>query len=244
MRAQILFCRAELGETEKAISEIGAIVDRVQANGDRSFVYWRGLQLRLLAERGTVENAPDPDEHVATARELGEQEIVAYAIVNAARVRLVKGQLPQAHALIQELEELTTEQAGFTLDLPALLRVLIALDALPLAERFIAPIEAAAGPPVDYHHLASAKAQIAEAGGKYEAAAGLYADAAHRWQQWGSVPERAYALLGQGRSLHALADPEAEQPLRIARELFALMGYKPALEQTDAVLQQAQAAAS
>jgi tetratricopeptide (TPR) repeat protein len=244
MRAQILFCRADLGETEKAISEIGVIVDRVQANGDRSFVYWRGLQLSLLAERGTVENAPDPDEHVATARELGEQEIVAYAIVNAARVRLVKGQLPQAHALIQELDELTTEQAGLSLHLPALLRVLIALDALPLAERFIAPIEATAGPPVDYHHLASAKAQIAEAGGKYQAAAGLYADAAHRWQQWGSVPERAYALLGQGRSLHTLEDPAAEQPLAEARELFTNLGYKPALNETEALLQQAQAAAS
>jgi hypothetical protein len=50
------------------------------------------------------------------------------------------------------------------------------------------------------------------------------------------VPERAYALLGQGRCLAALGKPEAEEPLREARELFASMGYKPALAETEALL--------
>ena len=244
MRAQILFCRADLGDTEKAANELGAIVDRVQANGDRSFVYWRGLQLRLLAERGTVEDAPDPDEHVATARELGEQEILVYAIANAARLRLIRGEPAQAHALIQELDELTNDHTGLSLYLPGLLRVLIALGALPLAQRFIAPIEATAGPPVDYHDLTSAKAQVAEAEGEYETAANLYADAAKRWHQFGNVPEHAYALLGHGRSLRALGDLGAEQPLAEAKELFASMGYQPALAETDALLVESQSAAS
>jgi hypothetical protein len=58
------------------------------------------------------------------------------------------------------------------------------------------------------------------------------------------VPERAYALLGQGRCLAALGKPEAEAPLRKARELFASMGYEPALAETDELLTQGEAAAA
>ena len=48
--------------------------------------------------------------------------------------------------------------------------------------------------------------------------------------------------LGQGRCLLALNRPGAEQPLREARDLFAAMGYKPALAETEALLEQTAAA--
>jgi hypothetical protein len=57
------------------------------------------------------------------------------------------------------------------------------------------------------------------------------------------MPERAYALLGRGRCLAALGDPEAGAPLREARKLFASMGYKPALAETEALLGESEAAA-
>ena len=57
------------------------------------------------------------------------------------------------------------------------------------------------------------------------------------------MPERAYALLGQGRCLAALGKPEAEEPLREARELFASMGFAPALAETEALLDATEAAA-
>ena len=79
---------------------------------------------------------------------------------------------------------------------------------------------------------------------KHAEAAALYAEAAERWREFGNVPERAYALLGQGRCLAALGQPEAQEPLREARELFASMGYRPALAETDALLEQTTAAAS
>ena len=66
----------------------------------------------------------------------------------------------------------------------------------------------------------------------------LYAEAAERWLDFGNVPERAYALLGQGRCLTALGQPEAREPLREARELFASMGYQPALAETETLLEQ------
>ncbi|MBA3381013.1 MAG: hypothetical protein H0T97_03980, partial [Actinobacteria bacterium] len=87
------------------------------------------------------------------------------------------------------------------------------------------------------------RAQLAEAAGEQANADVLYVDAAERWRELGNVPERAYALLGQGRSLAALGKPEAEAPLREARELFASMGYKPALAETEALLAHGEAAA-
>ena len=67
-------------------------------------------------------------------------------------------------------------------------------------------------------------------------AARLYREAGERWQQFGNLPERAYALLGQGRCLRALGDASAEVPLAEARDLLASMGYKPALAETEKLL--------
>ena len=74
------------------------------------------------------------------------------------------------------------------------------------------------------------------------AAVTLYAEAASRWQVFGNVPERAYALLGQGRFLRVLGRPEALEPLLEARKLFTSMGYTPALAETEELLGQATAA--
>ncbi len=84
---------------------------------------------------------------------------------------------------------------------------------------------------------------LAEAAGDSTEAARLYAEAAERWRDFGSVPERAYALLGRGRCLVALGRPAAEEPLREARELFAPLGYKPALAECEALLGESEAAA-
>jgi len=52
------------------------------------------------------------------------------------------------------------------------------------------------------------------------------------------VPERAYALLGQGRCLLAIGEAKGGEPLRKASELFEQMGYKPALAETESLLAQ------
>jgi len=96
--------------------------------------------------------------------------------------------------------------------------------------------------PLAEHSLRASRAQLAEAVGDPAEAADRYAEAAARWQEFGDVPERAYALLGRGRCLFALGRPGAEEPLREARDLFAAMGYKPALAETEALLEQTAAA--
>jgi hypothetical protein len=92
--------------------------------------------------------------------------------------------------------------------------------------------------------LLSVRAQLAVAAYRQAEAAPLYREAAVRWHEFGNVPERAYALLGEGRCLEAVDEPGAEEPLRRAAELFASIGYAPALAETEALLARRRAAAS
>jgi hypothetical protein len=78
---------------------------------------------------------------------------------------------------------------------------------------------------------------VAEAKGETDRAADMFAEAAERWALMGVVPDRAFAHLGQGRSLLALGRPaQAEAPLRQAHEVFTRLGAKPALAETEALL--------
>ena len=120
------------------------------------------------------------------------------------------------------------------------MRVVLALDDPSLARL---PTSVEPVTPVSVHALASAQAQLAEAADRHAGAAQLYHDAAERWRQFGNIPERAYALLGEGRCPAALRDSRGEEPLCEAHELFASMGYKPAVAETEALLAQDETAA-
>jgi tetratricopeptide (TPR) repeat protein len=242
MRAESLSLLAELGQTEQALAEAGPLADRLQAAGDISYVSPRVLQLRLLAERGTSEQAPAPDELVSAARDIGVPDVIAAVFAAAAQLLLAQRQPEQAQALLHELDQLAAVRTELVLQLPSLLRVALALDDPPLAQRLTTGAEPVT--PLREHALASAQAHLAEAAGDHTAAAQLYHETAERRQQFGNAPERAYALLGQGRCLLTLDDAGAEVSLAEARDLFASMGYKPALAETEALLAEAAALAS
>jgi tetratricopeptide (TPR) repeat protein len=232
-RASTPAALAELGQAERALAEAEPVADRLQAAGDMGYVSARAVQLRLLAERGIPEQAPVPDELVAAARGIGLPGLIALAFGAAAQLLFAQGRREEARALLQELDQLDVtrlEVAG----LPSLLRVALALDDPPLARRLAAGVEPATS--LDDHAVVSAEAQLAEAAGRHADAARLYQQAAERWHQFGNVPERAYALLGRGRCLVALGDVDSEVPLTEARDLFASMGYKPALAETERLL--------
>jgi class 3 adenylate cyclase/tetratricopeptide (TPR) repeat protein len=240
-RAASLYCLANLGQTQQALDAIGPLADRIQAAGDIAFTMWRGLQLRLLAECGTSDHAPDPDELVAATRDIGLRWHVANALAAAAQFLLAQRRPEEAKALLRELDELNPTQTELIGGLPALLRVVLALEDVPLAQRFMTDISPVA--PIEEHALVTARAQLAEATGEHAEGARLYHEAAERWRVFGNVPELAYALLGQGRCLAALGDAAADGPLREARELFASMGYRPALAETEALLGEGEVAA-
>ena len=230
-RAAIPTVLAELGQTERALAEAGPLADRLHAAGDIAYIEPRALQMWLLVERGTPEEAIDPEGLAAAARNVGQPEMIADVVAAAARIRFARQRPEQALALLRELDELTTHRYALTPRLPSILRTALALGDRPLAERLSSGIDPAS--PIDEHALVAARAQLAEAAGDHARAAELFAEVAERWREFGNVPERAYALLGQGRCLTTLTLPGAEEPLSEARELFASMGYRPALAETE-----------
>jgi class 3 adenylate cyclase/tetratricopeptide (TPR) repeat protein len=238
-RSAIPTALADLGHTEQALAEAGPLADRIEAGGDMSYVEPRALALRLLAERGAPEEAPTPDALVAAVRGIGLPAFTAIAFAAVAQLLLAQGDREQARALLQEFDELAAPTATFDEGslLPSLVRVALALDEGPLAERLAAAVRPVT--PSREHALAAIRARLAEAAGDHVEAASMYTDAADRWRTFGDVPERAYALLGQGRCLVALGDRAAEAPLAEARDLFASMGYKPALAETEKLLAEA-----
>jgi hypothetical protein len=152
----------------------------------------------------------------------------------AAQVQLVGGKPGRARTSLQEIDGLGTVTAP---TLGSVLRLTRALGEVELGERLAAHLDDVR--PLGQRAQHAARAQLAEAAGDPAAAAELYREAADGWHEFGHVPERAYSLLGQGRCLAALNKPEASEPLRLAQELFALIGYRPALAEAQALLGEA-----
>jgi class 3 adenylate cyclase/tetratricopeptide (TPR) repeat protein len=235
---------AETGRSEEALSEAAPLADRLENAGDLSFVDPRSLQLRLLTEQGRHQQAPSPEPMLKTARDGGDPLWMAFAVAAAASLVRAQGHREQARLLLEELDRIPGIRTDptYATCLPGLLRTALALGQPDLAASLIDRVPPLT--PRHQHARISCQAQLAEANGDRTEAAALYADAAHRWLEYDNVPERAYALLGQGRCLRALGDSGAEPSLAEAKELFGSMGYKPALAETEALLQQARAAAT
>ena len=231
---------AELGQTEQALAEAGPLADRIEEAGDMSALSLRALQLQLLAETGAAERAPDPEPLLSAARDTGLPDLIGAALAAVARLRIAQGRTDDARSLLQELTSNPAVRAETSWAyLPALLplqRMLIELGETELARSFRPAAERKRGALVDEHALVSLRALLAEVDGSNVEAAALYSDAAERWRAFGNVPESAHALLGQGRSLIALGDLAAAAPLAEARDLFASMGYKPAVAETERLL--------
>ena len=235
---------AEMGRPGQALAEAEPVAERLQAAGDIFSTEPRSLQLRLLAECGAHDQAPVPDRAIVTARESRDPQAIALGFSAGARLLLAQGQRQQARALLVELAGTpgTRAAATYAFQLPDIVRTALALGDNALGGSLVDGVESVT--PLHEHALAACEAQLVEAAGDRAKAATLYAEAAERWDEWGNVPERAYALLGRGRCLVTLDKPAAEQPLREARELFSSMGYKPALAETDALLAQGDAASA
>ena len=242
LRGTSLGLLAELGRTEEALEALEAVSARIQATGDKDYTETRVLQLRLLAERGTPLETAVIDRLLADVRELGEPGRTATVLAAAAQSLVAAGQVDRAKALEAELARLVADDGAVIYGdhLPWAIRVVLSLGDPETADRLAAAIEPLSR--AARLALASSRAQVTEASGDVAAAAAGYADVADGWEAFGNVPERAYARLGQGRCLAALGDATADAPLRQARELFASMGYAPAVAVAEALLASGSAA--
>ena len=101
-----------------------------------------------------------------------------------------------------------------------MLRTCVAAGELSLAERLTDGAAETADTAVSLHTTTTGRAILAEARGRTEIAAALYAEAAADCDAWGSVVARAYALLGLGRC-------DDEQARREAEAIFGRLGAVP-----------------
>jgi class 3 adenylate cyclase len=229
---------AELGHVDEARKRGARLAPAAEATGDtRSLIEVRAVEFASRIACGEFADPAEASWLVETARATGAAEFIVIALVPAAA--LFGTEAPErARSLLIEIERTaaTSETPYYSRQLPLIVCIALAADDPALAGRLVDRLEPRY--PLDDHALCAARAQLTEHAGDHADAATLYAEAAARWQQFGNVPERAHALLGQGRCLLALGDPAAEQPLSQAAELFGSMGYRPALAETEALLEQ------
>jgi tetratricopeptide (TPR) repeat protein len=233
---------AELGRTEEALQRVGQLAGVAEASGEAyTPVELRAVELASHLERGEREAARHrADSLIEAARAIGSAEMMVMALGPAAAALATEAP-ERTSALLAELEQVTGARNTlyYATQLAAMVRTALSAGDRALAKRLSDGLEPRY--PLDEHALCAARAQLAEhAGGQADAT--LYAEASARWEDFGNVPERAHALLGEGRCLLALGRPGAEQPLRKAHDLFAAMGYTPALAETEALLEQTAAA--
>jgi class 3 adenylate cyclase/tetratricopeptide (TPR) repeat protein len=228
---------AACGDSERALADVESVAAQLEAAGSTGALEARAVQLGLLGRSGGGAESAAADKLVAGARETGEPQQMAMAFATAAQLWLVEGHGERATAMLDELEQAsgTRDDPYYAAALPGLVRCVLTLGDPALAARLVAGVEPHT--PLQQHALAACRAALAEDAGDDATAAAAYADAVTRWREFGDIPELAFALLGQGRCLIALGTPEADGPLREARELFTAMGYAPALSDTGALLQ-------
>ena len=194
----------------------------------------------VLVDRGRAQEAAELAEWLEVQRTADESTTNAGVCIAAAAARMALGDSVRALKLLADSEAALRGKAGcwFANILTDATRIALAAGDRPLAERLAASLEPPLQPLAE-HATVAARALVTEARGDYEAAAAGFADAAARWHDFAAVYEEAHALLGKGRCLVALGRaPEAAPVLEQAREIFAKLKAKPALDETEALLAQ------
>jgi tetratricopeptide (TPR) repeat protein len=238
---------ADRGRTGEVLDRAELLAEQGETMGDLAIA----MEAWITSLRATTRSGSRTEQTLKRAQELSERvrptrepQSIAPAYAAAAEAFLVHGRIDDARSLLEELVQLVGVPVDpyHVANLPALVRCALRLPEIELGDALITGAEALS--PQAGYVLASCKALLLEGGGDHERAAETYLEAASGWEHHGNVPEQAYALLGQGRCLVAIADPAAEEPLRQAAELFSSMGYRPALAETEALIAQTTALAS
>ncbi len=236
----------DTGELDVALEIAAGLAEgRYAREAAFDFSVVRAAQARILAVRGQAADSVDSLDWIETTSRSGTPETMAAGLGSCALARAGIGQDDRAAELITEIDANPEARRSvyYAAVLPALVRARLGIGDRKLAERLAGGDQPRS--PYASHALIAATAALAEARGDRQAAAEGYAETAERWELFGVVPERAFALLGRGRCLAGLGRPtEATDVLRQAQEIFARLGAAPALAQTEALLQQASALSS
>jgi tetratricopeptide (TPR) repeat protein len=231
----------DLGRWDEIVRDVDVLAEAVELGRGYLMIPALTQKALVLAQRGrTEEAAPIVDDVLPRAREAKDLQVLVPALATAAVLALAAGQLGSAAALAREVEEITREGAAAvrTRHLPELVSIALVAGASDTAQRFLDANYFDTGRPA--HAVVAARAVAAEINDKPADAFELYEDAAARWSEYGSVPERANALFGAGRSLLSLGRPnEATARLQEARTLYQDLGAAPSVARVDEALARA-----
>jgi class 3 adenylate cyclase/tetratricopeptide (TPR) repeat protein len=232
----------ELGRPDEALERAAKSAAALEQAG---LIHWltdpRAVIVALRLARSELAEPDEVDWLVDTARASGAADVIVHAFAVAAAAANALGMPGRAGALLAEIGQSAgiRQTPDYWRHLPGMIRTALAAANRGIAERLVEGL--APRYPLEEHALHAARAQLAADAADHAQAADLYAQAASGWQEFGNIPERAYALLGQGRSLCALGRHQAKQPLRQARDLFASLRYDRARAETESLLDQAAA---
>jgi tetratricopeptide (TPR) repeat protein len=228
---------AELGRMSEALDDFGQLMPILDERGDTyTLVEVRSVEVGYRLARGQQASAAEVEWLIETARTIGTIDILVMGLSTAAAAALANANPKHACSLLSELGGRQGSRATpyFARGLPGMVRTALGARDRGLAERLAEGI--VLRNPLNDRALCAVRAALLEHAAEHAEAVMLYAEATELWRTFGNVPECAYALLGRGRCLTALGEPGAENALHEARELFVSMGYKPALMETEALL--------
>jgi class 3 adenylate cyclase/tetratricopeptide (TPR) repeat protein len=239
LRANLCYVLVEAGAWDEALAGAAEDIPALEEAEDVwSLVEVRYAQALLFARRGEPEEAePFLAWMLEKGREIGALWLLIECLVGAAAVQFGRGETGAALDLLDEWATMprTGGSPGDVERVPEAMRMALAGGNSDLAANFVEGM--APRLPVEQNVLASGRALLAQHRGEHGEAAVGFADAARRWHGFGVPYEEGHALLGHGRCLVALGRaPEAAAPLAAAREIFARLGARPALAETEAVL--------
>ncbi len=236
----------DLGRWHEVLTKAEELSESVEATGSSvALSNLRKYQARVFALIGECRKAlPLAEFALDVARDMGSVDWIMPAVSVTALARLGTDDRSGAVDLLSGLARTPKfrETASAAWFLAEMIRTATGAGDVALAERLAGgfePISAYMG-----HALFVAHPIVAEAKGEFEPAARDYAEAADRWERFGVVPERAFALLGLGRCRLELGHRGVTDTLQEARAIFKALGARPSLDETDALLERATALSS
>jgi class 3 adenylate cyclase/tetratricopeptide (TPR) repeat protein len=233
MAVKSLDCMVDQGRWDEALDAALELEKKLDVSDAFSLGSVRAVIAKIFLLRGAAQRAlPLAEENLSLAAAHAEEAPAVLA--DAAAIRVAIGDEKSGLELLERLEQTPNGRLmpPYAWYLPQAVRTAILAGDPELAARLANGIEH----PTPYmeHALVASGAVLAEAAGNHDDAATRYGDAADRWRAFGVVPELAFALLGQGRSLIALGrQTEAIDALTQAREIFASLGATPSLGECD-----------
>jgi class 3 adenylate cyclase/tetratricopeptide (TPR) repeat protein len=234
MEVNLVETLAETGRVDEALERTTRLAIEAGASGN-ALAEQQGTMTRaiILTARGDASFAIDNADVLLGAGSNLDQFVTGTAIIASAL--LLADRPTEARARLTELDENPDSRgnSNYPTVLPGIVRTALGAGDPDLAQRLTERVE------VEYalqrNAVVAARAQIAEHAGRHAEAADLYATAGRQWEELGAVPEQAHALLGLGRCLLELDDPDAGRPLAEAAGLFREMGYAPALAEAESL---------